>query len=94
MSFAYATGGEINPMGAMILFGAASVMAQEVGGGIAWFEEDPATASYDIISGSAGIGLGLLYRETENLLIPMIVHGLYDALALAYIRLAPPKAVG
>jgi len=29
--------------------------------GVAWFESDPTQASYDIISGSAGIGLTLLY---------------------------------
>jgi lantibiotic modifying enzyme len=48
-------------MGAMMLFDAVSAVNQEVGEGVAWFEEDPDLASYDIISGSAGIGLGLLY---------------------------------
>ena len=60
---AIATGGDIDPMGAMILFDAVSAVNQEVGEGIAWFEDDPDTASYDIISGSAGIGLGLLYAH-------------------------------
>lgn len=60
---AHATGGQIDPMGAMIMFDAAMVMAQEAGGGVAWYQEDPGTASYDIISGSAGIGLGILYAH-------------------------------
>ncbi len=38
-----------------------------------------------------GLGFGVLYDETSNLAIPMVVHGLYDALALTYIRLTPPK---
>ena len=39
-----------------------------------------------------GAGLGLVYRETENMAIPMLVHAAYDALALAYIRRTTPKA--
>jgi membrane protease YdiL (CAAX protease family) len=38
-----------------------------------------------------GLGFGVLYEETSNLVVPMIVHGVYDALALAYIRLTPAK---
>lgn len=33
-----------------------------------------------------GIGFGLMYRETGNLAVPILVHGLYDAAALFYIR--------
>ena len=39
-----------------------------------------------------GAGFGLVYRETQNMAIPMLVHGLYDGLALAYIRWTTPKA--
>jgi membrane protease YdiL (CAAX protease family) len=39
-----------------------------------------------------GAGLGIVYRETENMAIPMLVHAFYDGLALAYIRFATPKA--
>ena len=39
-----------------------------------------------------GLGFGVLYDETSNLAIPMMVHGLYDAIALTYIRLTPPAA--
>ena len=38
-----------------------------------------------------GAGLGLVYRETNNIAIPMLVHGMYDALALAYIRWTTPR---
>ena len=38
-----------------------------------------------------GAGFGIVYRETENMAIPMLVHGLYDGLALAYIRWTTPK---
>lgn len=39
-----------------------------------------------------GAGFGIVYRETENILIPMLVHALYDGVALAYIRWGTPKA--
>jgi lantibiotic modifying enzyme len=35
--------------------------ARPLGGGVAWYATDPESASYDIIGGSAGIGLTLLY---------------------------------
>ena len=41
---------------------------------------------------AVGAGFGLVYRETENMAIPMLVHAFYDGLALAYIRWTPPKA--
>jgi len=34
----------------------------------------------------AGLGFGVVYRETGNLAIPVLVHALYDGLALFYIR--------
>ena len=41
---------------------------------------------------AVGAGFGLVYHETENMAIPMLVHAFYDGLALAYIRWTPPKA--
>lgn len=38
-----------------------------------------------------GAGFGIVYRETENMAIPMLVHALYDGIALAYIRWGVPK---
>jgi hypothetical protein len=38
-----------------------------------------------------GAGFGLVYRETNNLAIPMLVHAFYDGLALAYIRWTAPR---
>jgi lantibiotic modifying enzyme len=35
--------------------------ARPLDGGVAWFSEEPGEASYDLISGSAGIGLTLLH---------------------------------
>ncbi len=32
------------------------------------------------------IGFGLMYRQSENLALPVLVHGAYDALALLLIR--------
>ena len=40
---------------------------------------------------AVGMGFGLVYRETENMAIPMLVHAFYDGLALAYIRWTVPK---
>jgi membrane protease YdiL (CAAX protease family) len=34
----------------------------------------------------AGALLGLVYSSTENLLLPTLVHALYDAVALLYVR--------
>lgn len=56
-----AGGDEMARMGALMLFDALMVLAQVHGDGIAWHEDGPERASYDIISGSAGIGLSLLY---------------------------------
>lgn len=39
---------------------------------------------------AVGAGFGLVYRETENMAIPMLVHAFYDGLALAYIRWTKP----
>jgi len=46
------------------------------------------TALYAIIAGLIGVYLGVLYALTDNLITPIITHGLYDALALEYTRRA------
>ncbi len=46
------------------------------------------TALYAIIAGFVGVYLGALYVLTDNLLTPIITHGLYDAIALEYTRRA------
>ncbi len=40
---------------------------------------------------AVSMGFGLVYRETENIALPMLVHAFYDGLALAYIRWTIPK---
>ena len=47
--------------GAAELFGAALGTGKAEGDGLAWYTAGSETASYDIISGGAGIGLSLLY---------------------------------
>ena len=39
-----------------------------------------------------GAAFGVLYRETANLALPVLVHGLYDAVALMYIKWSPPSS--
>ncbi|MEM9494583.1 MAG: CPBP family intramembrane glutamic endopeptidase [Pseudomonadota bacterium] len=46
------------------------------------------TALYAAIAGGVGVYFGVLFAITDNLLAPMIAHGLYDALALEYARRA------
>ena len=47
---------------------------------------------FAVWAAAVGAGLGLVYRETENMAVPMLAHAFYDGLALAYIRWTPPKA--
>jgi lantibiotic modifying enzyme len=58
-----ANGGGMAESGPPLLFDSIVNAAKPVGSGVAWFGDDPATASYDIISGSAGIGLTLLHAQ-------------------------------
>ncbi len=44
------------------------------------------TMLYAIVAGCVGIYLGALYALTDNLMIPMVTHGLYDFIALIYTR--------
>jgi len=46
------------------------------------------TALYAVIAGLVGAYLGVLFALTDNLLTPMIAHGLYDLVALEYTRRA------
>ncbi len=46
------------------------------------------TALYAVIAGLVGVYLGGLYFYTDNLLAPMITHGLYDFVALIYTKRA------
>lgn len=56
-----AGGDESLGAGARELVGRVLDAARPLDGGLAWFADDPRAASYDVISGSAGIGLTLLY---------------------------------
>lgn len=49
------------------------------------------TPAYFVITALAGLYLGGLYLATDNLLMPMLVHFMYDWLALAWL-LARPTA--
>ncbi len=56
-----ASGDRLVLMGGVSLLDFILGQAKETSRGMAWYQDDPATASYDIISGSAGVGLTLLY---------------------------------
>lgn len=47
--------------------------------------------SFAVWAAAVGAGFGLVYRETQNIALPMLVHAFYDALALAYIRFTTPR---
>lgn len=46
------------------------------------------TVLYAVIAGLVGVYLGALYALTDNLLTPVITHGVYDLVALEYTRRA------
>jgi len=46
------------------------------------------TVLYAVIAGGIGVYFGVLYALTDNLVVPMVAHGLYDAVALEYTRRA------
>lgn len=46
------------------------------------------TILYALIAGLVGVYLGALYALTDNLLAPIIAHGVYDLIALEYTRRA------
>ena len=50
------------------------------------------TPLYALLAGLMGLYLGWLYEATGNLIVPMIVHGLYDFAALVYlVRIRRPE---
>ncbi|NOX95577.1 MAG: CPBP family intramembrane metalloprotease [Alphaproteobacteria bacterium] len=46
------------------------------------------TVLYAVIAGGIGVYFGVIYALTDNLVVPMVAHGLYDAVALEYTRRA------
>jgi len=44
------------------------------------------TGLYALLAGVVGLYLGGLYLLTGNLLVPIVVHALYDVVALGYLR--------
>lgn len=62
-----AGGDESLGAGAREMLGRILEAARPLDGGLAWFADDPRATSYDVISGSAGIGLTLLhFHELEE----------------------------
>jgi uncharacterized protein len=45
----------------------------------------PITPAYAILAGLIGLYLGALWLASGNLLVPIVAHGVYDFLALAYL---------
>jgi uncharacterized protein len=45
----------------------------------------PITLTYALLAGLIGLYLGWIWLATGNLLTPMVTHGVYDFLALAYL---------
>lgn len=43
------------------------------------------TRAYFVLATCMGLYLGALYQLSGNLLLPVLAHGLYDALAIAYL---------
>jgi membrane protease YdiL (CAAX protease family) len=43
------------------------------------------TAAYAVMAGFIGLYLGVLAVWHDNLLVPMVVHALYDFVALTYL---------
>ena len=45
----------------------------------------PITLTYALLAGLIGLYLGWIWLASGNLLTPMVTHGVYDFLALAYL---------
>lgn len=43
------------------------------------------TPAYAVLAGALGLYLGWLYASTDNIVVPMTVHALYDLAALTYL---------
>ena len=64
---------------------AAIALASLIFGAVHWL-----SAAYFILATAMGTYLGWLFWETGNLAVPIIVHAVYDLLALAWVcRVAP-----
>jgi hypothetical protein len=50
------------------------------------------TISYAVLAGLIGAYLGLLFLVTDNLLVPIVTHALYDVVALAVLVRRKPDA--
>jgi membrane protease YdiL (CAAX protease family) len=50
------------------------------------------TLSYAVLAGVIGVYLGVVYLLTENLLVPIVAHGLYDVVALSVLARATRRA--
>jgi len=48
----------------------------------------PLTRAYIVLASIFGLLLGVLWLATDNLLVPIVAHGWYDSLALAYLARA------
>jgi membrane protease YdiL (CAAX protease family) len=51
----------------------------------------PISAAYTVIAGLFGVYLGCLWLATENLLVVMVAHAVYDFLVLAYLVARAPS---
>lgn len=54
-------------------------------GAVAFGLAHPITPSYAVLAGLMGLYFGWLTLATENLLVPIVTHAVYDFLALAYL---------
>jgi membrane protease YdiL (CAAX protease family) len=50
------------------------------------------TLSYAVLAGLIGLYLGVVFLLTENLLVPIVAHGLYDMVALSVLARANRRA--
>ncbi len=67
---------------------AALVLASVVFGVLHWL-----TPAYAVIASVLGAWLGFLFVYTDNLLVPILMHTLYDFFAFVYyLRFVPPEA--
>jgi hypothetical protein len=54
----------------------------------------PITFGYVVLAAAMGLYLGWLLIATDNLLVPVLAHGLYDFIALVWLVKARPSPVG
>lgn len=66
----------------------ALLLASVLFGAVHWL-----TRLYAFLAGLVGLYLGALYLLTGNLLVPIVVHALYDVVALGYLQSAESQPV-